>query len=203
MYDMLLFQLSYFVLWGLVLFQTLVLLEVVRRVSSGQGVGTIGDSSLVASNLLESGSPAPAFSASEIRNGQVVVSESFWERPTLLVFVAPDCAACRGIGKELEEISWRDEVHIVALCQGNADHCARWSLENLPEINVLFDEGGKIAEAFRVRGTPTAVLVDEAWNIWRYGTPGSAHRLGLAVWDVQRPGEGTPAFNRNKEAAKI
>lgn len=187
MLDTELFYVSYIALWALVIFHTLVLLEVVRRM--GAGSEGVGGQVLPAEegNLLESGTKAPTFETPEVLSGIVIRSEALQGQPTLLVFVAPHCPACKDVAEELEAFCRRVKARLVALCQGRAEDCARLAKDHLPGILVLLDESGAIANSFRVTWTPTAVLLDNQWRVLRYGVPQFVHRLSLSEWVM--PGE--------------
>ncbi|MER3424958.1 MAG: hypothetical protein C4293_18760 [Nitrospiraceae bacterium] len=149
-----------------------------------------------ARDFLEAGTPAPVFAAPVAENHRILESEAIKGRSTLLVFAGPYCAACRGIGEDIEALRRRKGVQVVVLCQGKAEDCVRWGADNLlGNPLLLVDEGRKITAAFHIKETPTAVLVDEVWKVQRYGIPGSAYRFGLMSWEVAKMAEGSTSIS--------
>lgn len=187
MLDTWLFYVSYIALWALVIFHTLVLLEVMRQMGTGLE-GAEGQAFPAGEgNLLEIGTKAPTFETPEVLSGMVIRSEALQGQPTLLVFVAPRCPACKDVAEELEAFRRRVKARLVALCQGTAEDCARLAKDHLPGILTLLDESGAVANSFQVKWTPTAVLLDNQWRVLRYGVPQFVHRLSLSEWVM--PGE--------------
>lgn len=176
-----LFLTSYFALWMLILFHTLILLEVVRRVARGHvpsgEIDPIGQT-----DLLRTGTQAPNFEAPELPSRQRVRSESWQGQSTMLVFMAPECPTCRETAHELIELRRQANAHVVVLCRGEVSACKQFADMYLPDVQVLLDEAGTIAQDFRIKRTPTAVHLDEKGRILRYGFPRSVARLGLDEW---------------------
>ncbi|MGI8968273.1 MAG: peroxiredoxin family protein [Chloroflexota bacterium] len=175
-----LFYMSYAALWALVLFQTLVMLEVVRRNPNGrpalEGLQAFGSSN----PMLESGSPAPTFEATDIHTG-AQVSPSKWAGQRLLLgFLSPECSTCIAVSDELVTYSKVNDAQLVVVCRGTDDPCKKFSAEYFASFPVIVDEKGSISEKFLVEHTPTAVIIDEDGRILRYGFPRPTTGMGLS-----------------------
>jgi hypothetical protein len=114
---------------------------------------------------LEPGLRAPVF-ALPAAEGITVGLEVLRARrlPVLLVFSDPDCGPCRILAPQIAR--WQ-HAHAAELTiavierrdggDGAADPYGR--------ANVLFDDAGEVAGAYRAHGTPTAVLISAAGEI--------------------------------------
>ena len=81
----------------------------------------------------------------------------------LLVFVHPGCEMCAALARELPrwQARARDALSIVVLGNGDAAEQAAWGVEQgLGEIPALVQQGNEVALRYRVRGTPSGVLID-------------------------------------------
>ncbi|WP_169812942.1 TlpA family protein disulfide reductase [Nocardia niwae] len=84
-------------------------------------------------------------------------------KSVLLVFVHPGCELCAALARELPR--WRartgDALVIIAVGNGDAAEQAAWGVEQgLGDIPSLVQQGNEAALRYRVRGTPSAVLID-------------------------------------------
>ncbi|GEM_PF-3790411 len=172
---------SSILLWLLVLFHTLILLELVRR--NGRAVPQrSSDNAIGKSDLLPAGSPAPAFEALDLRSRRTMPSTTWHGRAALLVFMATGCPTCEDTADDVVDFQKRAAAELVVLCQGEESGCTRFAEEHLPKLTVLSDTSGAIAALFHVKRTPTAVLVDHKWRVLKYGFPKSVTRLELPGW---------------------
>lgn len=185
--DTALFWASYAALWVLVIFQALVLLEVVRQLGLRRGAEE--PTSNKEHDLLPTGTVVPEFTAPDARNGLTVTSANWHGEPVVLVFVSPTCEACRLVADELADFRRSLRARVVVLCHGASAECAEYAAAHFPEVTVLVDERGAIAGQFLVRHTPTAVLLDGNGRVLRYGTPRATPRLNLAQWAVPDAGD--------------
>ncbi|GAB2650585.1 MauE/DoxX family redox-associated membrane protein [Nocardia goodfellowii] len=84
-------------------------------------------------------------------------------RQVLLVFVHPACEMCAALARELP--SWQartsQALRIVVVGNGDLAEHAEWGrAQGLGAIAVLVQQGNEAALRYRVRGTPSAVLID-------------------------------------------
>jgi len=180
--DSTLFYLSYIALWILVIFQTLILLELVRRSGStrvsAEAEGSIGEKT----DFLEGGAPAPIFEAPDLASGKLFNSRELLGQFALLVFISPGCGTCESVADELVEFSANRSMRLLAVCSGPEAQCAQFVQQHLPAIQALVDRDGEVSNRFRIKRVPTAVQIDADGNVLQYGVPRSVTRLGLAEW---------------------
>jgi len=180
MSDILLFYISYTALWIIVIFQMFVLLELVHLVS--QGRGEIEEGHAVAqANMLQSGTPAPSFEARDMITGRVINSDALLGQYTMLLFVMPNCPACRMAVDEVESMRKSMKAQLVVICRGDASQCREFGTSYLPGVPLLLDEEGSIGGLFKVKGAPSAILLDDNWQVLRYGLPRSSSTLDLTM----------------------
>jgi peroxiredoxin/uncharacterized membrane protein YphA (DoxX/SURF4 family) len=107
------------------------------------------------------GTFAPQF-AVESMDGDTVTLASLHERtPTLLVFASPWCSSCSEIFPSIRrwQQTLRDRLSIAIITAGTAKDNEPLRAEYGLEM-ILLQEERELYEAYRVRGTPTAMLVD-------------------------------------------
>lgn len=177
------FQVSYFALWLLVLCQSLVLLEMVRRSATQRQseTGNVEDSSI--DQLLPTGALLPAFEAQDLETESRVSHSALQGSQTLMVFVTPTCTTCHQLAGELLEFGQRTNARLAVVCQGELSACAAVANTSFPGAMALHDDGS-IALSFRIRRTPTAVLVDAEGRILKYGFPKSELHMELGDFDL-------------------
>ncbi|HLI51169.1 MAG TPA: MauE/DoxX family redox-associated membrane protein [Thermomicrobiaceae bacterium] len=108
------------------------------------------------------GSPAPSFRLGGL-HGETMTLEALQEggRQLLLVFVHPDCGPCQALLPELGR--WQREdlgrLNLVVIGEGSvADNLGPARAAGL--TSVFLQDKREVAEAYRIAGTPAAVLVD-------------------------------------------
>ncbi|WP_330233868.1 redoxin domain-containing protein [Nocardia sp. NBC_00508] len=133
-------------------------LRALRRRVDEQALSTLGAEGLPV------GSVAPEFELLDARDGKTTLEGLLTgDRSVLLVFVHPGCDLCAALARELPRWHARtgDALTIVAVGNGDAVEQAAWGIENgLGEIPSLVQQGNEAALRYRVRGTPSAVLID-------------------------------------------
>lgn len=175
------FWLSYFALWALVIFQTAVLVELVRRVSGRQAHGS---EPYISADALEKGTPAPEFVSPRLgRIEGMLDSRAHHGRRVLLGFLSADCFDCRLAAKRAPEAATRLGAELVCICRGTLESCTEFAEKFLPGIDVGHDSQGGIGSSYHIGKTPMFVLVDESWRVSRYGYPvlGNDPTLGYGV----------------------
>ena len=113
------------------------------------------------------GSPFPDFELPDL-SGRIVSFEHLLaeRKPTLLFFVAPNCAPCKALVPEIAEWESKlaDKVNIVLISRGKADENRdKFSISD--KIRVLLQKDREIANLVNAKWTPTALFVDAAGNI--------------------------------------
>jgi peroxiredoxin len=178
---------SYIALWVLVLFQTLVLLELVAQ-GRGSPTPTVVPPAAL-EDMLPTGSHAPSFALALAGSTESISSETLTGTPTLLAFVSPTCTTCDAVADELAGYRRASRASLVVICSGPSEACAVFATSRFPAARTLIDERGEVAKSFKIPTFPTAVLVDENWRILKYGQSRIGPRLGLSDLDVATNGQ--------------
>lgn len=117
-------------------------------------------------------SEAPDFELPDIEGGSVALAEYRGKRPVLLYFWATWCPSCRAVKPDLIQLRARtkpDELEILAINVGSGDSLTkvkRYQKKHpLPEIRVLYDNNGRVAQKYAVQGIPLFVLIDKAGKV--------------------------------------
>jgi uncharacterized membrane protein YphA (DoxX/SURF4 family)/peroxiredoxin len=113
------------------------------------------------------GVPAPAFALASTDGPTVTLDDlRSHGRPILLVFASPWCSSCLALFPNLRR--WQQtlagRVTIAVVSSGSVDENAPLFEEHALE-NVLLQESSELIESYRIRGTPTAVLVNSDGTI--------------------------------------
>ena len=113
-----------------------------------------------ASRGLPVGTEAPAFALEDMR-GEPATLTGLLERgkPALLLFMSPGCGPCGAMLPKVPEWqqSLSERLTIAVITTGTAEQNAQLEEQGLED--VLLQEEWRVAEAFAVKGTPTAVIV--------------------------------------------
>lgn len=163
----LLFWVSYGALWVILLLQTAVLLEVVRRLAKTPGLPSVQRGA----DPLETGTKAPKFTAPVLGDGTFLDSDTLLGRQFLVHFVSPTCPTCEETLGVTLDIGERLGAELLAVCRGERASCEDFVRRHLPGTVSVWDEGDEIARRFQVHSSPLSVLVDEEWRIVKYGRP--------------------------------
>ncbi|WP_328407927.1 peroxiredoxin family protein [Nocardia sp. NBC_00403] len=133
-----------------------------RRVDE-QALSTLGAEGLPV------GAVAPEFELFDVDDGRTTLESLLVHgRRVLLVFVHPNCELCAALARELPRWHSRtaEALTIVVVGNGDAAEQAEWAQEQgLDGIAALVQRGNEAALRYRVRGTPSAVLVDAEGHI--------------------------------------
>lgn len=159
---------SNLLLWALVIFQSLVMLGVVRTVYSNAETHPEGTSTSGFSGRLI-GEEVPAFSAVDLA-GQRFDQTQVTGTLTAMLFVSTTCVSCSTTLAELHGLQAKANGRVVIVCRAGHDDCARLRESYDVDAPVLVDEDLEISRLFDVTAVPTAVLI--AGNrIQSYGNP--------------------------------
>jgi peroxiredoxin/uncharacterized membrane protein YphA (DoxX/SURF4 family) len=113
------------------------------------------------------GSPAPDFELPSLREERVSLESVLAEGlPALLVFVSPTCSSCAEVLPKLGrwQKSLADRLRLVIVSTGSAGD-NRVMADQGGLTDLLLQEKAEIIEAYRIRGTPSAVLVSPDGSI--------------------------------------
>ena len=187
------FDLTYLALWGLVIFQSLVLLGLLREsVETRRKLAELSAGGSPGGGRLELGTKAPSFTAVEARSGRTMRRGDLAGRRSILLFLSPDCRNCEQLAAGIHGIYHKAEGHLYLICQGARDEClafldAQGVRADLP---LLLDPEREIGDRFRVLGVPAAVMLDAELRIRSYGSPRGADDLAGMVDEAAAAGNG-------------
>ncbi|NNH74037.1 redoxin domain-containing protein [Nocardia uniformis] len=132
-------------------------LAVLRRRVDTQVLSTLGAEGLPV------GAVAPEFELLDTAGGRTSLEGLMSPgRQLLMVFVHPGCEMCAALARELPRWHARvgEVLTIVVVGNGDVSEHEMWGGEQeLGEIPVLVQQGNEAALRYRVRGTPSGVLI--------------------------------------------
>lgn len=125
---------------------------------------------------LQAGSRVHPFTA-VLRSGERVSELDLLGRETLFLFVKAQYGICRHLARSLthqrlEALDLRARVYVVV-----RDEEERRALALDPTLDILFQDDGTVAWAFRSSATPQAFLVNAAGIVLGSGFPNAPHDL--------------------------
>ncbi|PKV82310.1 peroxiredoxin family protein [Nocardia fluminea] len=142
---------------AVVLIWTLGQVRALRRRVDEQALSTLGAEGLPV------GAVAPEFELLADEGGRIdLVSLLAPGKAVLLVFVHPGCEMCAALARELPRWQARVRETLTIVLVGNGDlaeHTAWGRAHQVGDIPVLVQQGNEAALRYRVRGTPSAVLI--------------------------------------------
>lgn len=155
-----------FILWLLIQLtaqngRLLLRVEALEVAMKDVSVTPLWTSGYKSSTGLPIGSLAPEFQLRDL-NGEMVSLARLGVRgkPSLMVFVDPDCGPCKEVVPDLSrwEREFAGTVTLSVIAKG---HREATHLQKVGQLRtILFaEDGSRVTEAYRVSGTPTAVLI--------------------------------------------
>jgi hypothetical protein len=151
----------------------------------------------VGSNDLPLGTLAPPFRLSDLEGRLTTLDDLLaHNRPVMLLFVDPSCGPCKDLLPLLA--AWRPEgedASTICLISRGSKEQNRRELGESYRVRILLQIKGEVAEAYRVYGTPGAVLVNDD------GTVGSSVVMGAGA--ILRELERTNGISQDRTAALL
>jgi peroxiredoxin len=129
-----------------------------RRQVDEQAAATLGPEGVPV------GAVAPEFSLRDTTGSRTSLEKLLADgRRVLLVFVHPGCELCTALARELPR--WQErtakELTIAVITNGSVEENIAWGREQqLGDIAVMVQEANEASLRYRIRGTPSAVLVE-------------------------------------------
>lgn len=149
--------LALIVILAVVLLWTLGELRALSRRVDEQALSTLGAEGLPV------GAVAPEFELLAVEGGRISLESLLAPgKAVLLVFVHPGCEMCAALARELPRWQSRVRKVLTVVLVGNGDlaeHAAWGRAQEVGDIPVLVQQGNEAALRYRVRGTPSAVLI--------------------------------------------
>jgi hypothetical protein len=159
-------------IWAMVMVQTVVLLDVLRRTVRLKAEVYAAMPEVTKHDRLAGGTFVD-FEAPDVAAGTTLRSTELRGAPAALLFITPQ------VGERLAEwllatmagLRHKGEGRLFLLCDGSDAACSELSRLAGPDVPVLLDEGGRIRGQFLVTATPAAVLLDSEARVAQYGMP--------------------------------
>jgi peroxiredoxin/uncharacterized membrane protein YphA (DoxX/SURF4 family) len=132
-----------------------------RQLSSGGQAAPSATGQAQPEAGLPVGAPAPGFHLSGL-HGETLTLDALRaaRKPILLLFTDPNCGPCNALAPEVGR--WQRahaaDLTIAVITRGTADESRAKSAEH-GLANVLLQADNEVADAYRVQGTPSAVIV--------------------------------------------
>jgi peroxiredoxin/uncharacterized membrane protein YphA (DoxX/SURF4 family) len=106
------------------------------------------------------GAKAPSFVLESLDGGTVTLEDLHERVPALLVFASPSCPSCGEVFPNIRrwQQTLQDRLNIAVVSVGSAKDNASLH-EQYALDRVLLQQDAELIESYRIRGTPTAVLV--------------------------------------------
>jgi hypothetical protein len=163
------FLTSYIVIWVVVLFQSLLIVALLRELRELQRLVRHG--SLLGADRLPTGAPVPKFAGVDWRSGQQVGNHSLNGIGGIVVFLSSDCSTCRDFAVSLRQPAIDGLPPIIAFCKGGEQGCQRLLKMADARVHLLLKGAEETAALFQVTGFPTAVVIDAKQRVRGYGHP--------------------------------
>jgi peroxiredoxin/uncharacterized membrane protein YphA (DoxX/SURF4 family) len=134
-----------------------------RRLAVGQGVPAPLQDEMSAARAdgLQLGAPAPAFHLSDLEGEMRTLDDlCALDHTVMLIFTQPNCGACTTLLPEIArwQRDYASSLTIALITDGRLENNQAKSTE-YGVAQVLLQHNAEVAEAYRIRGTPSAVLV--------------------------------------------
>jgi hypothetical protein len=174
-----LFALSYALLWGIVLLETMMLREILRRTVRFKRLYAAPQNRSERPQLT-TGTLAPDFVSQLVGSGRIVTTADLKGHSTILLFISPSDASSpvyEKLSLGTHALWHKADGNLYLVCSGEQEACRRimrdYHVEgfNRGRVPILLDEKGLIAASFLITGTPQAVMLDEEARVSRYGYP--------------------------------
>jgi uncharacterized membrane protein YphA (DoxX/SURF4 family)/thiol-disulfide isomerase/thioredoxin len=108
------------------------------------------------------GTIAPPFELETLAGGRMALSQLHAETPALLVFASPWCGSCSEVFPSIRrwQQTLQEKLQIAVITAGTAKDNKELE-ERYGLRNVLIPEGREMIDDYRIRATPTALLVGQ------------------------------------------
>jgi len=159
--------------WGLAVkcFVGLLIIGVLLSFAAGGGGPFESVSGHLPRFASAAGPSANDFQLKDLNGSPVRLSDYKGKQPVLLYFWATWCSACKTVKPDISKLRseiGRDKMEILAINVGHID-----TLEKVMQYQkaqpvpwtVLYDDGGKVTDAYQVRGIPLFVLINKEGSV--------------------------------------
>lgn len=163
---------TYIALWALVLFQTLVIVGLVRQLAE---IRELAEGGRLPKRLPE-GAHAPRLRGVDLRTGATVDSSLLQGRELTVLFLSPSCKTCWRLAdgtRHLQDLS----MPLVTVCTGDETKCRELVDRLTPGLPALLDGSGGLVAAYGVSSTPAAFVLDPEGRVLASGDPKHAGEM--------------------------
>jgi hypothetical protein len=164
---------TYLALWGLVLFQSLIILGLLRELTEIRRLAEDGR----LPQRLPVGAHGPRLKGSDLRTGAAIDSSLFAGRELMLLFLSPGCRMCWRLADGTRKPAAEPALSRIAVCQGSAAECAGFADVLASDVPLLLDATGGSSRSYGVRSTPVAFVLDPDGRVRASGSPRHAGEL--------------------------
>lgn len=174
------FTATYVALWALVLFQTLVIIGLLRELAEIRRLAEDGR----LPQRLPLGARGPHLSGTDPRTGAAVDTALFAGRELVLLFVSPGCQFCWRLAdatRKLPALAADAALSRIAVCRGSAEECAGLVAAFAPDVPALLDASGSMSQRYGVRSTPVVFVLDRDGRVRGSGSPRHGGELAELV----------------------
>jgi methylamine dehydrogenase accessory protein MauD len=109
---------------------------------------------------LAPGKLAPNFTLPSVAGADVSLHD-FARRKLLLVFTQSGCSPCHDLAPQLNRLSTRNDLQVVAINHGSAADARQFGAEIGARFPVLIQEEWSVSRSYESFATPFAFLIDE------------------------------------------
>lgn len=178
------FYLAFAALWAIVIFNSLVIVGLVRALNqrphpspqrAPSDHAEYNDDNIT-------GQPVPAFMSEDVFGNPFGTADLLGQSSALL-FVSADCSTCSVTLGEIEALRARMDDFVVVVCKSDSEKCRELAHRYELSVPVILDGEGVVSELFRIQGAPTAVIVEADGTVGTYGHPMSADALQEQLTD--------------------
>jgi len=155
------FVMSYVVLWLVVVFLILLTIALGRQIGvlharlPATGARIVNAGPDIGANI-------PQFYGADLKGREVVIGGANSQN-TLLVFLSPRCPSCEQLAPVINSLSRNEKAHFQVILIGTGDepHNKEFATRHgLTELAYVVSE--QLPKAYKVGGTPYAVILDQA-----------------------------------------
>lgn len=165
---------SNILLWVSILFIFLCLFFLFRQF----GEVYLSTANAISKDGIPIGKKIPKFEANNHSDDSIVTNYDL-NRPTLLVFISPNCKACKELLTEWEKFyhEYKHRIDLILVGYGTkGDFQKVLKNRNLPSP-LLIDKDGVIVNSFRVRVSPFAFMIDKDGKVTSKGVCNGAEHI--------------------------
>jgi len=169
-------------LWGVVLFNLLLTLALVRRVNTQRKTAEESVSEVIKYDLLKPGEAAPEFVATTLDGNEVTLAK-YLGRIVMFVFISSGCAPCHEMVPEVQKMSSKARakgIELVFVSQNDLlttqNFLKKFSSNDVPVL-IAPKAGNRFLLDYKVPGTPFLYLIDVQGLVQDYGFIEKWHAL--------------------------